>query len=419
MIDFTLSAQQNAIREMAISFSTNVLTSAASIYEAHPTQKERFRALRPFYRQAVEGGMIKGMIPTTLGGIGGTVLDSAIMVEQMYKVDRSLSLTIFATGLGLSPLLLSGNWELQEEFLKPFLSGEGEPLASLVHSEPTGTANWLEKGSSGLQTTARKEGEKWIMWATNCAGWEDHGADLQCLVCRYSQDGKPQNPAQDPKNGIMILLITPDIVLQNKPEAYQVLSHGETAGHRSNSGPHVRFTEFHVPDHNLLAEPGKGAELIIQSFTASAALVGAMSVGIMAAAFEAALEFAKRDGRGGEEPIIHRQSVADLLMDVKMRTDAARFLTWKASHALDTGKGGELALEAKIFCSDSAVKSVLDVMSAVGMSSYSEETVFPRLLNDVICLPLFDGGNIGIRRRQLEKIFMTKDYDPWGATYKS
>lgn len=87
----------------------------------------------------------------------------------------------------------------------------------------------------------------------------------------------------------------------------------------------------------------------------------------MAAAFEAALDFAKNDTRGGADPIIGRQSVADLLIGVKMRIDASRFLTWKASHALDNGLGGELALEAKIYCSDLAVQSVSDCMSAVGM----------------------------------------------------
>jgi alkylation response protein AidB-like acyl-CoA dehydrogenase len=92
-----------------------------------------------------------------------------------------------------------------------------------------------------------------------------------------------------------------------------------------------------------------------------------MSVAIMAAAFEAALDFAKSDTRGGAEPIINRQSVADLLMEVKMKIDAARFLTWKAANALDNGLGGELALEAKIFCSDLTVKAVADCMSAVGM----------------------------------------------------
>lgn len=163
MIDFTLSDQQNELRRAAAGFATNVLATAASTYEVHATQKERFQALRPFYRIAVEGGLLKGMIPPALGGTGGTLLDSAIMAEQMYKVDRSLSLTIFGMFLGLAPLMFGGTPAQHEEFLKPFLSGEGEPTASLVHSEPTGTANWLEKGGKGLQTTARREGDEWVI----------------------------------------------------------------------------------------------------------------------------------------------------------------------------------------------------------------------------------------------------------------
>ena len=205
------------------------------------------------------------------------------------------------------------------------------------------------------------------MWATNSCGWDDRGADLQCVVCRYSQDGKEQDPSSDPADSIMILLVTRDIVEKNISKAYEVLDHMELPGHSSTAGPHIKFTEFHVPGHNLLAAPGKGAAVVLQCFTATAALVGAMATGIMAAVFEAALKFAKTDTRGGAEPILKHQSVSDLLIDVKMKTDASRFLTWKAAHAFDNGLGGELALEAKIYCSDNAVKAVVDAMSAIGM----------------------------------------------------
>lgn len=50
-------------------------------------------------------------------------------------------------------------------------------------------------------------------------------------------------------------------------------------------------------------------------------------------------------------------------------------------------------------------------------SSYTKESVFPNLLNDAMALPLFDGGNVGIRRRALEKIIAAKEYQPWAATY--
>jgi alkylation response protein AidB-like acyl-CoA dehydrogenase len=163
MIDFTLSPEQNAIRGMAKSFSDSALSTAAAVYGKYATQKERFQSLRPFYRTAVEGGLIKAMIPASLGGVGGKLLDAAILVEEMYKSDRSVSLTIFGTGLGLSPLLVGGTPAQHETFLKLFLSGEGEPLASLVHSEPGGSANYLEKGGKGLQTVARKDGDDWIV----------------------------------------------------------------------------------------------------------------------------------------------------------------------------------------------------------------------------------------------------------------
>lgn len=205
------------------------------------------------------------------------------------------------------------------------------------------------------------------MWTTNSCGWDDRGADLQCVVCRYSQDGSPQDPESDPADSVMIFLVTKEIIQKNKPEAYQVLNHIETAGHSSTDGSHSKFTELRVPDHNVLAAPGKGAPIVLECFTSTAALVGAMSVGIMAAAFEAALDFAKSDTRGGAEPILGRQSVSDLLMNIKMQTDAARFMVWKAADALDKGLGGELAFEAKIYCSDAAVMAVTDAMSAVGM----------------------------------------------------
>lgn len=176
------------------------------------------------------------------------------------------------------------------------------------------------------------------------------------------------NPAED----IIILLVTREIIASNEKTAYEILDEPDLMGHPATTGPHSRWTDFRVPDSNLLAIGEAAAGLVEQSFTASAALVGAFSVSIMRAAFDAAMEFARSDTRGGTVPIIERQSVSDLLSDVKMRADACRLLTWKALHCLENGPGGfkarqELCLEAKIFASDNAVRSVTDAMSAVGM----------------------------------------------------
>lgn len=163
MIDFTLSEQQNGVRTAARGFAQNALSTAPAVYAKHAEQHRRFQATQPLYREAVMAGLVKAQVPTSMGGAGGSFGDAAILVEELYAVETSVSLTILATGLGLSPLIAAGSDEQKEEFLEPFINGEGEPLASLVHSEPTGTANWLEKRGKGLQTTARKEGEEWVI----------------------------------------------------------------------------------------------------------------------------------------------------------------------------------------------------------------------------------------------------------------
>ena len=171
-----------------------------------------------------------------------------------------------------------------------------------------------------------------------------------------------------------MLVIAREDIANNAPGAFEVLSDPELGGHKSTSGPHTRFTKLRVPAANLLAKPGDGAQLVEKTFGMSAAIVGAMCVGIMRHAFEAALSFCKTNSCGGSEPIIEKQSVADRLIDVKMKIEAARALTWKAMCVLESQEETlgweqrlEIALEAKVWCSDMAPKAVIECMSVVGM----------------------------------------------------
>ena len=375
-IDFHLSTTEAGIREAAASFAEGVLRTARSAYMAHTAHHERFQATEPAYEAAVAGGLIKGQVHPSLGGKGGSLVESAILVEECYAVEPSAALTVFATGLGLTPFNLLRKPETAE-FLAPFLSGVGSPLASLVFSEPGGVANWLEKGGKGLNTTARKEGDEWVLngekiWATNSAGWDFKGADLACVVCRDITDKSGQTGDANPADSVMIVIVTREDLQRNGPGAFQVIRQVETMGHTSVSGPHIKYTNVRVPAKNVLCAPGDVAAIVQGSFDGSAALVGAMGVGLMRAAFDAALAWAKgNDGRGAV-PLLERQAVADLLSGIKMQTEACRALTWKAAHAMENGPGDynarrELALAAKIYCSDAAVKAVTDAINVVGM----------------------------------------------------
>ncbi|KAI0871774.1 acyl-CoA dehydrogenase [Hypoxylon argillaceum] len=426
-IDFHLSNSEAGTQAAAASFAQNVLSKARSTYMAYTSHSERFQATKPTYAAAVTSGLIKGQLAPSIGGSAGSLVEAAILVEAFYAVEPSASLTIFATGLGLTPFNLLRD-PAKNEFLAPFLSGQGAPLACLVFSEPGGVANWLEKGGKGLGTTARRDGDGWVLngekvWATNSAGWDFRGADLACVVCRDVTDSAAaQDEDADPSASIMVLLVTREDLDRSGPGAFEVVRQFETMGHTAVSGPHIRYTDVRVPGKNVLCGPGEGAAVVNASFDCSAVLVGAMAVGIMRAAFDAALAFARgRDGRGAV-PLLERQAVADLLSGIKMQTEACRALTWKAAHAMENGPGEynarrELALAAKVYCSDNAVKAVTDAISAVGVTAYDTSQPFAELLTNATVLPIFDGGNVGIRRRHLQQVMLNPTYDPWAATY--
>ncbi|KAF4778237.1 hypothetical protein HER10_EVM0001901 [Colletotrichum scovillei] len=423
MVQFNLTEDQKALRAKGAKVAKEVLTHAYADYSKHSDQLTRFRATRPYYGKLIKEGLLKAFIPKAAGGGADTLLETAFLLEELYAVESSIVIHLVGSALGLLPLVLGGTAEQQERFLKPFLSGEGDPLASLAHSEPGGTANHLEQGGKGLGVTARKEGDFYIvngekLWTTNSAGWDGKGAELTCLCARYSEDGLSEKSGVNPADNLMVLMVTREIVAQNTPEAFELLSEPELFGHIAVTGPHTRYTNFKVPADHVLFAPGKAGPYIEQAFGISGALVGAMAVGTMRAAFEKALEFAKNDHRGGSMPIIQRQSPADLLISAKIKIDTSRMLVWKALDSLDNGPGDvksrfESCLTAKIYSSDSAVTCVWDCMQVVGMTSYAESAGFSRLLADAAVFPLFDGGNVGIRRRQFQKLMCEEEYKPW------
>ncbi|KAK5126228.1 hypothetical protein LTR85_010463 [Meristemomyces frigidus] len=425
MVNFDLTPTQEAIRAAVRSFAATHLKNARSTYESAGAQpnaqwQDRFRSTKPIYEAALQAGLIKAQIPRPLGGTGDALIDAAIVVEELYAVETSASLTILGTGLGLTPLVMAGTPDLQKKFLERFLDGDGAPLASLVFSEPAGSANYADPGGSGLMTVAIEEGEEYIIsgekiWATNSSGWDDRGADLQCLCCRVKDSGP------DMRSQVAIIIVTRSDIASNEPSAFRVLSHPQTVGHTAVNGPHIRYTNLRVPKSNLLAPPGKGADVIDLTFTTSAVLVSAMGIGVMRQVFDHALAWAKVEKRGGNKIMLRKQSVSDLLIKIKTRCEAARALTWKAACAFGktpgTAAAAELCYEAKILGSESAVECVMDGINLIGISTYSKDHPLGDLLRDAIVLPIFDGGNVGIRRRQVEKIFAMPGYDPWEATF--
>lgn len=189
MSKFALTQQQKAVRAEAAALAESILKPAYELYSKYPNQLDRFRATRPFYAKAVQAGFVKKMIPKAVGGASESWLDVAIALEEYYTVDASLTIHAVGTALGLLPLIIGGTPEQQKKYLAPFISGEGDHMASLTHSEPGGTANFLEKGGRGLGVTAKRVGDYYVVNGEkvrlrSCAGISVFWS-LTLWVCSY------------------------------------------------------------------------------------------------------------------------------------------------------------------------------------------------------------------------------------------
>jgi nitroalkane oxidase len=408
-IDFTLTAQQRDLQRASRKFAKKVLSESKAA-ELLATPEERFLATKPTYEAMVAAGYLRKCIPAPAGGDNTGLIDMAILAEEFYSVNPSVTLTMLGTVLGLLPILLGGTPDQCMRLLAPFLRTTGAPLAGFCSSEPGGSANAASPSpGEGVRTTARREGDNWVIngrkkWVSSATGWNREGANVLCVVCRT-------DPVAPPDTAISIIAVEGPVRLVFERAI-------DTIGHRAHLVPQFGFQDVATPHHNLLGQAGSGLALTAAAFTATAALVGIFGVALMRVAFEFALHFARTEKRGGVHPIIEHQAVGYALADAKTTIEAARYLSWRACHALDTQSpaAGELAVEAKIFGSEAAVRVITDLMRVVGIDSYDHEAPFASLLRDALALPIFDGGNMGIRRRQLHTMFKRGDYDPLAAS---
>ena len=405
-IDFRLTARQRELQLQSRKFASEVLSRALEA-EALPTAEERFAATKPAYEAMIAAGFLRKCIPPSAGGDNAGLTDTAIMVEELYAVNASVTLTLIGTVLGLLPLLIGGTQEQRSRLLPPFLKQAGAPLAGFCATEPGGSANAASPPpGEGVRTTATLRGDRWIIegrksWVSSATGWDRKGADILSVLCRTDPDAPPER-------GISVMVV-------ERPASGLVFERAiDSVGHRSHLLPQFNLKGVSVSRDNVLGSLGGGLALTAACFTGAAALVGIFAVALMRAAFEFTLGFARNERRGGIHPIIEHQAVGYALADAKMAIEATRCFCWRACQAVDVQSPAaqELAIEAKVHGSEAAVRVLTDLMRVVGVESYDHALPLGRLLLDALALPLFGGGNIGVRRRQLHAILKRREYDP-------
>jgi alkylation response protein AidB-like acyl-CoA dehydrogenase len=405
-LDFTLDADQMAVRTQAREFATTVLSGVEEAIAPHPAPEDRFYAIRPFYQQMVDAGFVRALIPSEYGGEMFSSLQFVLAVEEIARVDVNVASAVLGTGLGLHPIVHFGTEEQKKRFLPSFCGSEPK-LAAIAYTEVTGGANYDHPDPTvGVRTFAQIDGDELVIngakhYTTNASGWDGKGSDLISVVCRT-------DPTKPPQESLAI------VVVERDTPGVEITGIIDTIGHRAVNSPRVDFHDVRVPLSNMIGKPGDGIKIVKRAFSWTCAPIGAACVGRMRAAFEYAYEWAKTDNRSGPHPVIQYQNAGYMLADIKIRIEAARYLSWKAADHFDKtdGMDRELASITKIYASELSVQVVYDAMRLVGVDAYSDKTPIAGILEDCLCFPVYDGGNMGVRRRALHEMLMESSYDP-------
>src|SRR6202166_2971216 len=239
-IDFTLTPEQSELKAGARKFAEDVLAGVRGATDTLPTAEERFLATRPTYEAMVAAGYLRKCIPAPAGGDNAGLIDMAILAEEFYSVNPSLTLTMLGTVLGLLPILLGGTPDQCKRLLVPFLKTSGAPLAGFCSSEPGGSANAASPPpGEGVRTTAKRVGDNWVIngrkkWVSSATGWDRKGADVLCVLCRT-------DPGAPPEKAISIIAVeglAAGIVFERAINAI---------GHRAHLIPQFGFRNVATP----------------------------------------------------------------------------------------------------------------------------------------------------------------------------
>jgi len=411
-IDFTLTDAQREMQATARKFARNELRPIAEAADRIADPWEGFLATKEAYRRAYELGFAMAFIPKEYGGPGASNLDIQIVSEEICAVDPGFACTLLVNGLTLLPVLWYGSEKQKDYWLRKAANDpEKTFLGGWIVSEPGGTANFdsPQPHPAGINVTATYDranheyvlnGRK--MWNTNGCGWDKQGADINVVIARTDKKAGGNN-------GLSAFIVP------RGTKGYTTTGILNTMGHRLTVQPELLFEDCRIPADNMLpGTEGNGDLCITKAFTWSGPVAGIAAVGVMRSALDFALQWCRDYTAGGATPIVHYQNVGYLLGNIKMKIEAARYLSWKAAHYLDCheGEGQEGAAISKIFCGELAVAAISDAMRVVGINSYLKDYPLEKQMRDALCFPIYDAGNMGMQRRRLHGIMADAEYNP-------
>ena len=375
MNDAGLSDTHLALRDAARRFAEVEIAPVAAALD----EEERYPA--DLYRQLASLGLFGITVPEALGGTGGDALAYALVMEEMSRGYASVADQVGLVELLGTLLTQHGTAAQQDSYLRPLLRAERRCAYALTEAE-------AGSDLAGLKTTARRDRDGWVLDGAKLWIHNAPVADFAAVLARTDPTAGHR--------GMSILLVDLDRpgVTRDRKE--------HKMGQRASPVGGLRFEDVELPADALLGTEGRGFHMMMSVLDKGRIGIAALAVGILAAALEDSIAYAKQRRQFGQ-PIADFQAVQWMIADMAKDGHAARLMVHHAARTLDAG--GRATLEAsmaKCFASDVAVARTADAVQIHGGSGYIRGVRVERLFRDAKITQIYEGTN------QVQRMIMAR-----------
>jgi alkylation response protein AidB-like acyl-CoA dehydrogenase len=363
-VDFTLTAEQHAVRELTAEFVDRVVVPNAAAWDrAEQVDLSVLNTLG-------ELGILGMTIPESYGGSGGDHLSYCLVLEELGRGDSSVrGIVSVSLGLVAKSILAYGTETQRQDWLPAMCRGEALGCFGLTEPDHGSDAASLSTRATKVDAGWRLEGQK--LFITN-GTWAKVG-----LV--FARTGGP-----GPKgiSAFLVPMATPGVEVRE--------IHGKL-GLRGQSTASIVFDGVQLSPDSLLGVEGEGFTLAMAALAKGRMSVAAGCVGIIQACLDAARRYSIERHQFGK-PIAGFQLVQQLIADIAVEADAARLLTWRVADLID--RGAPFATEAsiaKLYASEAAVRCANAALQVFGGYGYIDEYPVGKYLRDARVMTVYEG----------------------------
>jgi short-chain 2-methylacyl-CoA dehydrogenase len=370
-VDFSLTAAERDLVELCRDFAQKEIATRAPIAWAEA------RCPTDLLREMGDLGLLGMLVPEQWGGIGMSTVGFVAAIEQIGQADQSTAAALQAhLTIGSLPLLLFGNDEQRERWLRPL--AEGRALGAFGLTEPGAGSD-----ARSISTQAVPDGDGWRINGTKTF-ISNAGTDMSFGVTLLARTPAAADGKEQGFGTFVVEKDTPGFTLGPKMPGI---------GWRGLDTRELYFSDVWVPGEHLVGDPNLGLGQFLAALEVGRISIAALSLSLTQAVLDLAIEHAKQRVQFGQ-PISKFQAVQFKLADIATELEAARWLTYRAAYLRDIGAPFlKEASMAKLKASRLAMSAASEAVQIHGGTGYMLDTPVARFYCDAKVLEIGEGTN--------------------------